>query len=230
MPCGARSTTGGKAFSEVSAVRARHHPKASERNDGSWMVNCPECAQADEVPIGIGMALESQLTAERLIENHRAGTYSPTSLGELLAEANPQAPTPTEAGLLSRVAFAVARWWEVHRSLFAIRDETGSGLVPSLPDRVQIDDVPMSTPSNSGASPLPPDTMSHEKQQTNNDWARFPFRQSVLPSNTRRPRPELAGRGRLTGGAPLGGTRWGLPGGLAGSRRASESVTRSATF
>jgi hypothetical protein len=55
-------------------MQGPHHPKVSRRNDGCWVVNCPECQRgahrASEVPIGIGMALASRETAERLVENH----------------------------------------------------------------------------------------------------------------------------------------------------------------
>ena len=51
-----------------------HHPKVSRRNDGCWVVNCPECQRgahnASEVPIGIGIALDSEVTADRLVANH----------------------------------------------------------------------------------------------------------------------------------------------------------------
>jgi hypothetical protein len=58
---------------------ARHDPKVSQRNDGSWIVNCSECLRSpdDERPIGIGIALSSRLTAERLKENHTSRPLPP---------------------------------------------------------------------------------------------------------------------------------------------------------
>jgi hypothetical protein len=58
-------------------MRNPHHPTIS-RHDRGWVVDCPECRSAvrarqdgyAELPIGIGMTLESQLTAERLRDNH----------------------------------------------------------------------------------------------------------------------------------------------------------------
>jgi hypothetical protein len=58
-------------------MRNPHHPTIS-RHDRSWVVDCPECRSAaqarhdgyGELPIGIGMPLESQLTAERMRDNH----------------------------------------------------------------------------------------------------------------------------------------------------------------
>jgi hypothetical protein len=51
---------------------SHHHPQVSKRNDGCWVLNCPECQLAgnDELPIGIGMPVESQLVAEMLRQNH----------------------------------------------------------------------------------------------------------------------------------------------------------------
>ena len=57
-----------------------HHPTIRAHN-GRWVVDCPECQMATrtyrgaaqgDLPIGIGMPLESRLTAERLSENHAA--------------------------------------------------------------------------------------------------------------------------------------------------------------
>jgi hypothetical protein len=60
-------------------MRNPHHPKVSMRNDGAWVVNCPECQRSGlEVPIGIGLPLDSQLTAERLRENHTSGRTQAT--------------------------------------------------------------------------------------------------------------------------------------------------------
>ena len=49
-----------------------HHPQISRRNDGRWVVSCPECQQdrGVAVPIGIGLPLRSQHVAEMLRENH----------------------------------------------------------------------------------------------------------------------------------------------------------------
>jgi len=63
-------------------MRAPHHP-TSRRHDECWVVDCPECrqvAQGGERFIGIGMPLESQLTAERLKENHAGPQISPARL------------------------------------------------------------------------------------------------------------------------------------------------------
>ncbi len=53
-------------------MRAPHHPTIMTMERG-WLVDCPECrrdALGGQLPIGIGMLLESKLTAERLRENH----------------------------------------------------------------------------------------------------------------------------------------------------------------
>jgi hypothetical protein len=65
---------------EVSGLRTCHDPKVSQRNDGSWIVNCSECLRSPDVerPIGIGMPLNSRLTAERLKENHMSRPLAPT--------------------------------------------------------------------------------------------------------------------------------------------------------
>ena len=56
----------------LSDLREHHQAKISQRNDGSWILTCPECLRApeDELPIGIGIPLDSRLTAERLRKNH----------------------------------------------------------------------------------------------------------------------------------------------------------------
>jgi hypothetical protein len=52
-------------------LRIAHHPNISTTADGRWVVVCPQCeAHHQPLPIGIGMPLESRLTAERLRENH----------------------------------------------------------------------------------------------------------------------------------------------------------------
>ena len=58
-------------------MRTPHHPTI-RRHHQCWVVDCPECLQAaqsrneghGDLPIGIGMPLESRLTAERMKENH----------------------------------------------------------------------------------------------------------------------------------------------------------------
>jgi hypothetical protein len=54
-------------------MRHRHHPTVRKRDDG-WVVDCPECQRASRegvhFPVGIGILLESRLTAERVRENH----------------------------------------------------------------------------------------------------------------------------------------------------------------
>ena len=49
-----------------------HHPQISQRADGQWVVECPECQAPGEVPvpIGIGLPLQSEYVAEMLRENH----------------------------------------------------------------------------------------------------------------------------------------------------------------
>ncbi len=66
-------------------MREFHHPTI-RRHGECWMLDCPECqrdARArqyghEELPIGIGMPLDSRLTAEMLQENH-AGHWSSAS-------------------------------------------------------------------------------------------------------------------------------------------------------
>ena len=50
-----------------------HHPEVARRNDGRWVVRCPECqgTAGAVVPVGIGMPLRSQHVAEMLRDNHR---------------------------------------------------------------------------------------------------------------------------------------------------------------
>ncbi len=60
-----------------------HHPQIARRNDGQWVVNCPEC-QRDHgaaVPIGIGMPIQSQSIAEMLRDNHVGGQRSGRNRG-----------------------------------------------------------------------------------------------------------------------------------------------------
>jgi hypothetical protein len=53
-------------------VRALHHPTIKTMERGR-LDDCPECrrdALGGQLPIGLGMLLESKLTAERLRANH----------------------------------------------------------------------------------------------------------------------------------------------------------------
>jgi hypothetical protein len=50
-------------------MQAVHHP-AVRKYDESWVVDCSECQQDGDLPIGIGMRLVSRQTAEQLRENH----------------------------------------------------------------------------------------------------------------------------------------------------------------
>jgi hypothetical protein len=50
-----------------------HNPQVSRRNDGRWVLNCPECqfdSSKRAVPIGIGLPAASEYIAMRLQENH----------------------------------------------------------------------------------------------------------------------------------------------------------------
>jgi hypothetical protein len=51
-----------------------HHPKVAQRPDRTWVVECAQCRNdpTSTVPIGIGMPLRDQETAERLRDNHAA--------------------------------------------------------------------------------------------------------------------------------------------------------------
>ena len=54
-------------------MQSPHHPQVSRRNDGRWVLNCPECqldSRNGAVPIGIGLPVESEYIATRLQENH----------------------------------------------------------------------------------------------------------------------------------------------------------------
>jgi hypothetical protein len=53
-------------------VRSPHHPRIVHRPDGPWVVECRQCREdrSSSVPIGIGLPLADQVTAERLAENH----------------------------------------------------------------------------------------------------------------------------------------------------------------
>ena len=55
-------------------MQSPHYPQVSRRNDGRWVLNCPEC-QLDsrnnkDLPIGIGLPVASEYIATRLQENH----------------------------------------------------------------------------------------------------------------------------------------------------------------
>ncbi len=59
-------------------MRTPHHPTV-RRHHECWVVDCPECrlaAHGGEKFVGIGMRLESHLTAERLRENHAGPTIT----------------------------------------------------------------------------------------------------------------------------------------------------------
>ena len=54
-------------------MQSPHHPQVSRRNDGRWVLNCPECqlySNNRALPIGIGLAVESEYVAKQLRENH----------------------------------------------------------------------------------------------------------------------------------------------------------------
>ena len=53
-------------------MRSPHQPRIIHRPDGPWVVECKQCRDdtSSSVPIGIGMPLPDQVTAERLAENH----------------------------------------------------------------------------------------------------------------------------------------------------------------
>ena len=55
-----------------------HNPRISATGDGRWVVVCPECesSRQQQLPIGIGMRLESRVTAQRLRENHTGRPFS----------------------------------------------------------------------------------------------------------------------------------------------------------
>jgi hypothetical protein len=68
-------------------MREFHHPTI-RRHGERWVLDCPECQQDararqcghEELPIGIGMPLESRLTAEMLQENHAGHGPAPGRL------------------------------------------------------------------------------------------------------------------------------------------------------
>lgn len=74
-------------------MRHTHNPTI-RRYKGGWMVDCPQCRTASasrfdgygELPIGIGIRLDSELTAERIKQNHQGQRFATprlTSLSEL---------------------------------------------------------------------------------------------------------------------------------------------------
>jgi hypothetical protein len=79
-PCALSQSTGsvpsveGALYEEEQEVdvRSPHHPRIVHRPDGPWVVECRQCRddRSSSVPIGIGLPLADQLTAERLAENH----------------------------------------------------------------------------------------------------------------------------------------------------------------
>jgi hypothetical protein len=64
-------------------MRDTHNPTI-KRHDGAWMVDCPECWNAlafsfdgyGDLPIGIGIRLDSELTAQRLKQNHEGRRFA----------------------------------------------------------------------------------------------------------------------------------------------------------
>jgi hypothetical protein len=57
-----------------------HHPQVSRRNDGRWVLHCPECqrdSRNGSVPIGIGLPVECEDVAVRLRENHVGSSRRP---------------------------------------------------------------------------------------------------------------------------------------------------------
>jgi hypothetical protein len=65
-------------------VRGTHNPTIQRHNKGGWIVDCPECRRASassfdgygELPIGIGIRLDSELTALRLKQNHEGYRFA----------------------------------------------------------------------------------------------------------------------------------------------------------
>jgi hypothetical protein len=64
-------------------MRDTHNPTI-QRHKGGWMVDCPECRRAlasgfdgyGELPIGFGISLDSELTAQRLKQNHEGRRFA----------------------------------------------------------------------------------------------------------------------------------------------------------
>ena len=80
-------------------MRDIHHPTI-KRLDTRWMLDCPECRRAlassfdgfGELPIGIGIPLESELTAQRLKTNHERASNRHDRL-----TAPPELPQPRQS-------------------------------------------------------------------------------------------------------------------------------------
>jgi hypothetical protein len=83
-----------------SEMREPHHPTIS-RYDERCVVDCPECRRAaqwrqggfGELAIGIGMPLESCVTAERLRDNHMGWWYFNSADPAGVPRPNPQSET-----------------------------------------------------------------------------------------------------------------------------------------
>ena len=65
-------------------MRDTHNPTIQKHDKGGWVVDCPECRRAlasrsdgfGELPIGIGIRLNSELTALRLKQNHEGHRFA----------------------------------------------------------------------------------------------------------------------------------------------------------
>ena len=57
-------------------------PILLQREDGRWVVRCPQCRQssAESTPIGIGLAIESHVEAELIMQNNAGGAASQASV------------------------------------------------------------------------------------------------------------------------------------------------------
>ena len=67
--------------SEARRLR-QHRPILLQREDSRWVVRCPQGRQssAEGTPIGIGLAIESQVEAELIMQNHAGGAASQASV------------------------------------------------------------------------------------------------------------------------------------------------------
>jgi hypothetical protein len=73
-------------------VRMRHNPIVTHRADGRWVVECRECSDStSSVPIGIGIPLSDQITAQRVAENHRGPVVTGRQVAEPRTEEAPDA-------------------------------------------------------------------------------------------------------------------------------------------
>jgi hypothetical protein len=54
-------------------MQSPHSPTIIDCNDGTCLVECPQCNQGrmSDIPIGIGLPMFDRITAELLAENHR---------------------------------------------------------------------------------------------------------------------------------------------------------------